>query len=72
MTENSLPARVLLADSDGPGRITVDYEAYTDFEGRMDTALVELVDRWLPWAAPNASRTARRSQELGTLGPLEP
>lgn len=69
MTENPAPSRVLLADSDGPGRITVDYEAFAEFEGQMEAALSALVDRWLPLAAPGASRARRRSQAFDALGP---
>jgi hypothetical protein len=54
MTDNPSKARLLLTESDGPGRVTVDLEAFINFDGGISDALGKLVDRWLPMAAPHS------------------
>ena len=66
MTENTpIPPtlRLVLSNEAGGGRIVVPLESYLDFDESQSRMLEELVDRWVPFAAPGSSRSKLRADQ---------
>ncbi len=62
---NSAGTKLVLVDHAGLGRVRVDMEAFFDFSFWMAEELEDLIAKWAPVAAPNASRGKRHSADAG-------
>jgi len=60
MTGNDTNEKLILATDRDTGRITVDREAFREFNAAMTVHLRQLIKRWKPYAAPKADRISRR------------
>jgi len=60
MTGNDTNEKLVLAADRDTGRITVDREAFREFNAVMTVQLRQLIKRWKPYAAPKAGRISRR------------
>jgi hypothetical protein len=60
MTGNDTNEKLILAEDRDTGRITVDREAFREFNASMTRQLRQLIKRWKPYAAPKAGRITQR------------
>ena len=60
MTGNSTNERLILAADGDFGQLSVDREAFREFNRDLTLQLRKLVKRWKPYAAPRARRITRR------------
>ena len=58
---NSAGTKLVLVDHAGLGRVRVDMEAFFEFSFWMAEELEDLIAKWAPIAAPNASRNKKTS-----------
>ena len=62
---DSAGTKLVLVDHSGLGRVRVDMEAFFEFSFWMAEELEDLTAKWVPLAAPNASRDVNVSLNDG-------
>ena len=56
--------RLVLAKDSDLGRLTVDLQSFLEFDAQMAGSIEELVEDWLPLAAPQSVKLELRADML--------